>query len=519
LTLCCHDDPDGRRRGVAALTSPADAVSGAALHESEERLRSALASIAEGFTLQDRTGATIDCNARAEQILGLSRAQLLGHAPVDHGWRVIHPDGAPFRPDEYPTAVSLRTGEPCEDVVMGVYRPDGSLSWISINSQPMRRPGDAAPYAAVATFTDVTLRREHAERLRLAQEVARMGWAEWDLERDRVYLSDGLLALTGQSREDTPERFDALLELVHPDDRAQLVERLRQLGAGEVESVTFDHRTLRPEGDYGWLAVAVRVVASVEGAPTRMVAALLDIDDRKRAEQDRERLIRALEARNDALVRFNQTVSHDLKSPLMTIQGFAGFLRRDIFEGNTERMIEDIERVERAASHMVKVLDDLILLARVGDRIEPAAAVPLDALLRDVMARALVDPHQADVSIAPLPTVWGDRTRLAELFSQLIDNAIKFAIPGERPTIEIRADRAGDRVLCRIRDAGVGVDPRHHERIFEPFTRLAGASSGSGIGLAIARAIAESHHGSIRVASTLGSGATFTVDLPAAGGR
>jgi serine/threonine-protein kinase len=137
-----------------------------ALRESEQRYRSVIAAMQEGIVLFDADGTILACNASAQRILGLSAEQLTGRTARDPRWRAVREDGSPFPEEAFPVLVTLRTGEPCADVVMGVHKPDDTLTWISINSQPLVREGETSPYAVVTTFSDVTRRKHLEEELR-----------------------------------------------------------------------------------------------------------------------------------------------------------------------------------------------------------------------------------------------------------------------------------------------------------------------------------------------------------------
>ena len=143
------------------------------LQASEERYRSVVAAIAEGIVVHAAEGHVLECNASAEKILGLSRAQLIGHVGFDAALTPIHDDGSPFPGDSHPTVVTLRTGEPCSNVIMGVHRPDGTLAWISINTQPLIRAGEESPHAVVASFTDITDQRYAEAALRASAAAMR----------------------------------------------------------------------------------------------------------------------------------------------------------------------------------------------------------------------------------------------------------------------------------------------------------------------------------------------------------
>src|SRR5690606_4355710 len=115
-----------------------------------------VSNLAEGVVLQRADGQILACNGAAERILGLSYDQMAGRRSTDPRWRSIHEDGSAFPGETHPAMVSLRTGEPLHDVIMGVHKPDGSLTWISITSQPLFQPGAERPYAVVASFSDIT---------------------------------------------------------------------------------------------------------------------------------------------------------------------------------------------------------------------------------------------------------------------------------------------------------------------------------------------------------------------------
>ncbi len=159
------------RDEVARLATAFNAMSRAlaeriaALRESETRQRTLVEALAEGVVFRDEHDKVLACNEAAPRILGLTRAQLLGSDPPDPRWRAVHRDGRPFAADEDPARVALRTGRPQRDVVMGIGRPDGATTWLSVNSMPLARAGDERPHATVTSFADITARIEAEARL------------------------------------------------------------------------------------------------------------------------------------------------------------------------------------------------------------------------------------------------------------------------------------------------------------------------------------------------------------------
>jgi diguanylate cyclase (GGDEF)-like protein/PAS domain S-box-containing protein len=143
------------------------------LRESKDRYRSLVSAMAEGIVMQEASGAIVACNESAERILGLTREQMLGVSSLDPRWQAIHEDGAPFPGETHPAMRTLQTGVAQTDVRMGIRKPDGTLTWISINSQPLKRPSEAEPYAVVTTFHDITERKRAEQALR--EERQRLG--------------------------------------------------------------------------------------------------------------------------------------------------------------------------------------------------------------------------------------------------------------------------------------------------------------------------------------------------------
>ncbi|MBK8025476.1 MAG: PAS domain S-box protein [Chloroflexi bacterium] len=160
--------------GLVGITKDITAIkTGAeALRASEERYRATIAAMSEGVVVQGTDGAIQLCNEAAERILGLTVDQMVGLTSIDPRWQAVHEDGSPFPGETHPAMVALRTGESQSDVVMGVHKPDGALTWILVNAQPLFHPGGSQPYAVVATFADITARKQAEQTLRqaLAQE-------------------------------------------------------------------------------------------------------------------------------------------------------------------------------------------------------------------------------------------------------------------------------------------------------------------------------------------------------------
>jgi len=224
-----------------------------------------------------------------------------------------------------------------------------------------------------------------------------------------------------------------------------------------------------------------------------------------------------LEAKNAELERFTYTVSHDLRSPLITIRGYLGHLEASATEGNLERFREDAARIRGAAAKMDTLLHDLLELSRVGRVLNPDSNVPMVAVAQDAgdLLRGPLRDRGARLEIATdLPAVRGDRQRLLEVVQNLVENAIKFMGDQTDPMIRIGVRLDSKNPVFFVSDNGIGIDPKHHQRVFDLFEKLNPRGEGTGVGLALVKRIVEAHGGRVWVESPVeGPGSTFCFTL------
>ncbi|NTW59091.1 MAG: PAS domain S-box protein, partial [Nitrospirae bacterium] len=302
----------------------------AALKDSEERMRLVIQSIAEGVVLQDASGAILVSNPSAERILGLTKLQMLGRTSLDPRWRTVHEDGTPFAGESHPAMVTLRTGEPKYNVTMGVHKPDGTLTWISVNTQPLTKEADRKPYAVVATFRDITESRRIAETLRNresvlreSQAVAHIGTYVLDATTGTWESTEVLDQIFGISAA-YPKDVSGWVALVHPDDRAEMTSYFSDQVLGARKSFNREYRIIRQsDGQVRWVYGLGRLDLDDRGKPIRMIGTIQDVTDRKKALEEKLELERRLlhAQKLESLGVLAGGIAHDFNNLLMAIQG------------------------------------------------------------------------------------------------------------------------------------------------------------------------------------------------------
>lgn len=241
-----------------------------------------------------------------------------------------------------------------------------------------------------------------------------------------------------------------------------------------------------------------------------------EIKMRKEAELKREMTIQQLKNKNQELDRFAVRVSHDLKTPLITLAGFLGYLEKDMNNGDLEKAAKDFSQINNAAKTMGIFVDELLDLSRVGRVINPPTDVPFDEIVQDSLeaTEGLIKAKQVRVEVdSGFPIVHVDRARIVQVMQNLITNAVKFMGDQVNPVIRIGCkEKDGDHVFY-VQDNGIGIAAENHGRVFELFNKLDPSTEGTGIGLGVVKKIIQVHGGRIWVESEPGKGSTFFFTL------
>ncbi|ELZ17237.1 PAS/PAC sensor signal transduction histidine kinase [Haloterrigena salina JCM 13891] len=468
------------------------------------------------FVFDPETGTPLDVNDTACRELGYSREELLDRSVIDFE--------AEF------------TGRDDWRSFVDDLRADGQTTFDGVHR---RRDGATFPVEVNATYVeldrgyvlsmarDVTERRRRERQLRESEQRYRT-LAEY-FPNGIVTLFDHDLEYTlaaGRGFDDIPvEPADlegANFYDVWPAATADgLVPAVLGTLEGEERSVELSYAGRE------WILHAVPITDERGDVFAGMTMAQ-DITERKEYQRRLEETIDRLEESNERLEQFAYAASHDLQEPLRMVSSYLQLIERRYADAFDEDGEEFLAYAIDGADRMREMIDALLTYSRVETRGEPLAAVDLDAVIADVREdlRLPIAESDAEVTVDSLPRVRGDSSQLRQVFQNLLSNAIEYS-GDEPPRVHVSAEResadaasaarGSGRWIVSISDEGLGIDPEDQERIFEVFERLhsRGEYDGTGIGLALCQRIVERHDGEIRVDSTPGEGATFSVVLPA----
>lgn len=224
-----------------------------------------------------------------------------------------------------------------------------------------------------------------------------------------------------------------------------------------------------------------------------------------------------LASKNEEMERFVYTVSHDLRTPLASLRAYIPFVKEDIEEGNFEQLNKDLDRIDRIAKEMADMVDSLLSLSRIG-RWEPEKEkINLKQIVYKVITDNELQIQTGNIEIdlqGEFPTLFVCERRVEEIFENLISNAIRYMGEQEKPLIEIGVQEKLHEYHFFVRDNGIGIDPKYHDKIFEPFYRLEKVGKGAGIGLTIVKGFVKDAGGKVWVESQVSKGSTFWFSLP-----
>lgn len=396
-----------------------------------------------------------------------------------------------------------------------------------------------------AFVRDITERKRAELALYLSEQRFRAiadytyDWELWISPGGRVlWTNSAVERIAGYSVDECMAMYDYPMSITCPQDRPA-VEKAFKCGLQGGSGSDLEVRLTRKDGSVIWVSISWQAIYDRKGVSQGIRASLRDITERKHVQHEREELLKTLAAKNEELESIVYVSSHDLRTPLLNIQGFSGelfFNNKEIrqlldesdLSAHTKHRLDEILNSETpqslgfinsSAKKIASILDGLTRLSYIGR--SPLATTPIDAnnVLADVVAsmKQKIDEKDVAVVVEDLPACQADQNQFYQIFVNLIDNAINYLDPQRHGLIRITGKREdGSTVYC-VEDNGIGIAERYFEEILRPFQRIRSSNQppGEGLGLTIVKRIAARNNGKVWLTSQPGKGTIFKISLPA----
>ncbi len=496
------------------------------LEKREQLFADLFEAMAEGVVLIDSDGQILEVNSAGEKILGLDREEIRSRNYVAPNWDIVRPDGTSMLAEEMPSPRAMKERCPITGVEMGVRRPSGTIRWINVSASPLNNTDDEL-LGVVGIFTDMTARKEAEQKLRSSHEFIKRllqtanAWIMVVDNQGQVLVwnrkAEELSGYTGSQVKGN----NGVWKWLYPDPvyRRHIQEQQREaLEASSFVGVETNITT----------AVGKNKIMSWYGreisgeTPEKSVIIGYDITRQRRNEQELQAYASQVEQLSVEKDLFLSTASHQLRTPLTAIQGYADFLARE--KELTPEQYSNLGKIQTQSRRLNRLIEDLLDISRIESgniQLNPIH-LNVSTVLDDVLT--ILEPQLAQKRIAtsvclnsPSQTAFVDPDALEQILVNLLANSITYT--PRNGYITVQSHLIDEMIQVEISDSGIGIEDSHLSRVFEPFYRSTRArdvtQDGTGLGLSIVRRLVAESGGEIWAESPgMGEGSTFLLNLP-----
>lgn len=464
-------------------------------------------TLPQGVMMINADGKIEACNKRGAEIFGLSEDEVLGKVLASPSWKAIKPDGSVFPLTEFPAVVSLQTGFPQRNVVMGIQQPDDTLVWVSVNSEALIQPGEFEPYAVVVSYTDITESKKTEEELKRSNErfyhVAKVtSDAIWDvdLSTNKIYRSGAFRRLSGYASEQIDSNLNWWFYKVHPEDRERVKNKLNQHIEKGMERWDDEYRFECADGSYKSLFDS-GIILYKAGKPVRILGAIKDLTEQRRLEKQlmdeqvqRHKAITqaTIAAQEQEKTNISRELHDNVNQILMSAKLFMDTAKR-IPEQSNDLLNKAIEYQLLALQEIRKLSKSLSTsnVKTVGIKESIGDIVNNMKLLQQLDVQLIFNERVEDKLSDD------QKLMLFRVIQEQTNNIIKYA---EARSVQIMINETNNMVRLVISDDGVGFDTSNKNT--------------KGIGFINIISRADVYNGKVNIVSSPGHGCTLEICFP-----
>lgn len=474
--------------------------------KTNSQLQGVFENIVDAYIIMDLWGNVLKMNQPAVELLGFE------HENVDANlMELVHPDEQENVAKGF--QLLLKEGS-ITDFTIKIVDTQKNEKYIHLNGSIVFE--DNIPVAAQGIIRDVTVELNYRQRI------------EEERQKFSRIIANMNLGLLEVDNNDVIQMANQSFEEMSGYSKAELIGQVASnlLLKGNEKDLVFEENKKREKGISNSYEIKIQTKTGaqknwlISGAPNyddsgHVVGSIgihLDITDQKKLQQQKELLLDELEKSNNELQEYAHIVSHDLKSPLRSIYALVSWIKEDNKELFDATSMDNLSLIESTLEKMEQLITDILNYSSVGASNNDFNQVDLNEMMKD-LGELLYFPEHIEFKVADtMPTVYGDRTKLQQLFQNLISNAVKFC-DKDKGLIEVSATERPGCYEFSVRDNGMGIEEKYHNKIFKVFHSLKKDKNSSGIGLSIVKKVVEMHRGTVWLESTPGEGTTFYFTL------
>lgn len=474
--------------------------------KTNSQLQGVFENIVDAYIIMDLWGNVLKMNQPAVELLGFE------HENVDANlMQLVHPDEQENVAKGF--QLLLKEGS-ITDFTIKIVDTQKNEKYIHLNGSIVFE--DNIPVAAQGIIRDVTVELNYRQRI------------EEERQKFSRIIANMNLGLLEVDNNDVIQMANQSFEEMSGFSKAELIGQVASnlLLKGNEKDLVFEENKKREKGISNSYEIKIQTKTGaqknwlISGAPNyddsgHVVGSIgihLDITDQKKLQQQKELLLDELEKSNNELQEYAHIVSHDLKSPLRSIYALVSWIKEDNKELFDATSMDNLSLIESTLEKMEQLITDILNYSSVGASNNDFNQVDLNEMMKD-LGELLYFPEHIEFKVADtMPTVYGDRTKLQQLFQNLISNAVKFC-DKDKGLIEVSATERPGCYEFSVRDNGMGIEEKYHNKIFKVFHSLKKDKNSSGIGLSIVKKVVEMHRGTVWLESTPGEGTTFYFTL------